>query len=128
VPGNALSALDLDQTGGKIMTAEDIRADMPEPMQGLALWLRMKAAIALNVDDATALRDWSADVSAHAAQIAALEARVRELEAGQSPFGRTCATDGCERPSTVHFVRGGIGSHYCGDCYLKVQSVIGIKP
>jgi hypothetical protein len=70
-----------------------------------------------------------------AARIAALEARVRELEAGLRvregwlpPLGHPCATQGCDRPSTVRFVRGGIGTDYCGECYLKVQSVIGEKP
>ena len=36
---------------------------------------------------------------------------------------RECATEGCCNSATVHFVRGGIGSHYCYDCYLKVQAV-----
>ena len=60
------------------MTPDDIRADMPEPMHGLSPWLRMKAATALNLDDATALRGWAADVSAHTAQIAALEAQLAD--------------------------------------------------
>jgi hypothetical protein len=70
-----------------------------------------------------------------AARIRVLEARVRELESGLRvregwwlPLGHPCATQGCDRPSTVHFVRGGVGTDYCGDCYLKVQSVIGGKP
>ena len=36
---------------------------------------------------------------------------------------RECASEGCCNSATVHFVRGGIGSHYCYDCYLKVQAV-----
>jgi len=43
-------------------------------------------------------------------------------------FGRECATEGCNRPSTVHFVRGGIGSDYCGPCYLRVQAAIAPLP
>jgi hypothetical protein len=35
----------------------------------------------------------------------------------------TCATEGCGRKASVHFIRGDIGSYYCHDCYLKVQSL-----
>lgn len=34
-----------------------------------------------------------------------------------------CATEGCGRTATVRFERGGVGSHYCYACYLKVQSL-----
>ena len=32
-----------------------------------------------------------------------------------------CASEGCGNPSSVHFIRGDIGSHYCMGCYLQVQ-------
>ncbi|MGO4561035.1 hypothetical protein [Rhizobiales bacterium 3FA27D7] len=34
-----------------------------------------------------------------------------------------CATEGCCSPATVHFERGGIGSHYCHSCYMRVQAL-----
>lgn len=34
-----------------------------------------------------------------------------------------CATDGCDRLSEVYFVRADVGSHYCGQCYLKVHGM-----
>lgn len=32
----------------------------------------------------------------------------------------TCATEGCERPATNHFERGGVGSWHCDDCLTKI--------
>ena len=37
--------------------------------------------------------------------------------------GSYCATEGCGNFATVHFIRGGIGSLYCQECYLKVQAL-----
>jgi hypothetical protein len=34
-----------------------------------------------------------------------------------------CATEGCGKPASVHFIRGDIGSYYCHACYLKVQAL-----
>jgi hypothetical protein len=31
-----------------------------------------------------------------------------------------CASEGCGRPSAVHFIRGGIGSYYCHECYQSI--------
>lgn len=36
---------------------------------------------------------------------------------------RECATEGCNRPATVRFERGGVGSEYCYPCYLKMQAL-----
>lgn len=36
---------------------------------------------------------------------------------------RECATEDCNRPATVRFERGGIGSEYCHPCYLKGQAL-----
>ena len=42
---------------------------------------------------------------------------------GYVPAAQKCATDRCEKPASVHFIRGGIGSYYCHDCYMHVQSL-----
>lgn len=34
-----------------------------------------------------------------------------------------CASEGCGKPATVHFVRGGVGSWYCRDCYMRTQAI-----
>jgi hypothetical protein len=52
----------------------------------------------------------------------ALRARAEQRETPSAVVGE-CATDGCDNPATVHFERGGIGSSYCADCYLKVQAI-----
>lgn len=36
-----------------------------------------------------------------------------------------CATEGCDNPATNEFIRGGIGSMYCGECFAKVVEVCG---
>lgn len=36
---------------------------------------------------------------------------------------KACATEGCENTADIHFERGGVGSDYCGPCYLKVQAI-----
>lgn len=41
----------------------------------------------------------------------------------QPALRQECATEGCDNPASVHFVRGGIGSYYCHDCYMHVQSL-----
>jgi len=41
---------------------------------------------------------------------------------GYVPAAQECATEGCGKPATVHFIRGGIGSYYCYDCYMRVQA------
>lgn len=28
---------------------------------------------------------------------------------------------GCDKPATVHFERGGVGSDYCYECYMRIQ-------
>lgn len=35
----------------------------------------------------------------------------------------TCATEGCGRRAFFWFERGGIGSYYCHDCYMRIQSL-----
>lgn len=55
------------------------------------------------------------------------EARLREAledaEAAMRFVYTSCATEGCDRPATVRFERGGVGSEYCYPCYLKVQAL-----
>lgn len=36
---------------------------------------------------------------------------------------RECATEGCGASAGVYFERGGVGSYYCGSCYLRVQAI-----
>jgi ribosomal protein L37AE/L43A len=36
---------------------------------------------------------------------------------------RECATEGCGKPATTHFERGGVGSWYCDDCHAQVQAL-----
>lgn len=35
---------------------------------------------------------------------------------------RRCATEGCDNPASVYFERGGVGSHYCSGCGMKIES------
>jgi len=42
---------------------------------------------------------------------------------GFVPHGSYCATEGCGNFATVHFIRGGVGSFYCQECYRKVQAL-----
>lgn len=86
--------------------AEDDRKDgTPEPMQGLAAWLRMKGVTALNVEDASALKAWADDVTAHTARIAALEAGLAALADAYA------ACNGEDHPA-----------------YVKARALIGGKP
>lgn len=39
----------------------------------------------------------------------------------QPPSHKECATEDCARQATVRFERGGIGSDYCHDCYMRIQ-------
>lgn len=34
-----------------------------------------------------------------------------------------CASSGCGKQATVHFERGGGGSYYCRDCYMRTQAI-----
>ena len=54
---------------------------------------------------------------------AALAASHMPVGDGYVPAAQKCATDRCEKPASVHFIRGGIGSYYCHDCYMHVQSL-----
>lgn len=50
--------------------------------------------------------------------------RARAALAGSGSGWRdTCATEGCGHKATVHFERGGIGSYYCHDCYVRIQAL-----
>ena len=42
---------------------------------------------------------------------------------GQKGWRSECATEGCNKPATVHFERGGIGSYYCHECYMRIQAL-----
>lgn len=46
----------------------------------------------------------------------------------QPALRQECATEGCDNPASVHFVRGDIGSYYCHACYLKVQALTPANP
>lgn len=45
------------------------------------------------------------------------------LSGSCSGWRDTCATEGCGHKATVHFERGGIGSYYCHDCYVRIQAL-----
>lgn len=34
---------------------------------------------------------------------------------------KRCATEGCDNPASVYFERGGVGSHYCSGCGMKIE-------
>jgi hypothetical protein len=55
--------------------------------------------------------------------IQALRTLSRPAEQAVTSFMRGCATDGCDKKASVHFERGGIGSDYCHDCYMRVQAL-----
>jgi hypothetical protein len=48
---------------------------------------------------------------------AAVKATVKPLE---------CASDGCGKPATQYFERGGVGSHHCHDCYTAILSALDV--
>lgn len=45
------------------------------------------------------------------------------LEPAAPEGSQTCATEGCDNPATNEFIRGDVGSFYCGDCFGKVIEV-----
>lgn len=50
--------------------------------------------------------------------------RLSVLEAAPpAPKVTECATEGCAQTATVRFERGGVGSDYCRDCYMRIQSL-----
>lgn len=59
------------------------------------------------------------DEETHAAERVARAA----LAGSGSGWRDTCATEGCGHKATVHFERGGIGSYYCHDCYVRIQAL-----
>jgi hypothetical protein len=46
-----------------------------------------------------------------------------EVERVLEGWQTECATEGCNKQATVHFERGGIGSYYCHDCYMRIQAL-----
>jgi len=46
------------------------------------------------------------------------------LDAETETLSRKCATEGCGKPAIYHFIRGDVGSHYCRDCYMRVQALV----
>lgn len=40
-----------------------------------------------------------------------------------APKVTECATEGCAQTATVRFERGGVGSDYCHDCYMRIQAL-----
>lgn len=48
---------------------------------------------------------------------------VAALAGSGDGWRHTCATEGCDHKATIHFERGGIGSYYCHDCYMRIQSL-----
>lgn len=56
-------------------------------------------------------------------EIAALKKALKEAEDSIRSVYTSCATEGCDRPATVRFERGGVGSYYCCPCYFKVQAL-----
>ena len=61
----------------------------------------------------------------------AMFAYIRDLEralAERAGGVRECATEGCENAASVRIERGGVGSDYCGPCYLRVQAIPHAQP
>lgn len=66
---------------------------------------------------------WATDSDLHITigDVEALhEAILSALEPAAPEGSQTCATEGCDNPATNEFIRGGVGSFYCGDCFVKV--------
>ena len=73
-------------------------------------------------DAATALRELIA-IRAHTAELPAPDAVAKADETRLFvPRGTGCASDQCNRPASLHFIRGGVGSYYCAACYITIQS------
>jgi hypothetical protein len=53
---------------------------------------------------------------------AGLSAPTGDSGALREALADKCASDGCGRSATIHFIRGDIGSYYCEPCYLKIQA------
>lgn len=51
------------------------------------------------------------------------EITIRAYLAVADVHGHYCATEGCGRQATVWFERGGVGSHYCRKCYMRIQAL-----
>lgn len=50
------------------------------------------------------------------------------LYLASAPERVECATEGCGNRATNEFVRGSIGSTYCGECFVKVIDVCDASP
>ena len=50
-------------------------------------------------------------------------ARAALSGSGAGGWRTECATHGCGKPATAYFERSGVGSHYCHDCYMRVQAL-----
>lgn len=66
-------------------------------------------------------RTYNAIKALDLAEVKSALAALSSMEAGA--VKRECATDACGKPATVHFERGGVGSDYCHECYMKVQAL-----
>lgn len=64
------------------------------------------------------------------ADLAFADERGAKVEALLEPHVQwECASEGCGKPATVHFVRGDVGSYYCRECYMRIQAIpAGDKP
>ena len=51
-------------------------------------------------------------------------AALAALDAETETLSRKCATEGCGNQATIHFIRGDVCSHYCLNCYTKVQALV----
>lgn len=60
--------------------------------------------------------------------IAAIETFLSALEPAAPGGGQACATEGCDNPATNEFIRGDVGSFYCGDCFAKVIEACEARP
>lgn len=54
----------------------------------------------------------------------AVDAALAALDAETETLSRKCATEGCGNQATIHFIRGDVCSHYCLNCYTKVQALV----
>lgn len=121
-------------TGHELISPKDARL-LTEAVDGLigeigskdARIAELEAEVERLTKEAESYRDIAARKSNQVADMIHTEALSR-TGAVKVEGPRRCATEGCDQPATNEFIRGDVGSFYCGDCFGKVIEVCEARP
>lgn len=100
-------------------------ADLERQIAELRAELSKRQTLYTNSSEAAAWRRtyWQDRAEVAEAENARLRALPLKDEVEREGWRTECATEGCNKPATVHFERGGVGSYYCHDCYMRIQAL-----